>query len=108
LKIGVEQVQQAYDTGGLVQDVASTGSPRTQPTQMDEKVATALMGVLDDSIMDLMNELDDEFRDELQKEKELEKNKSKNVRNTTKRYLIWVFNEKEDIARKRWKRMRKR
>jgi len=69
--VNVEQVEQAYDTGGLVQEYA--GSPRTQPTQMDDQVATALMGVLDDSIMDLMNELDDEFRDELQKEKELEK-----------------------------------
>ncbi|ETO17765.1 hypothetical protein RFI_19552 [Reticulomyxa filosa] len=71
LKVKVEEVEKSYDTGGLVQD--NVGSPRTQPVQMDDQVATALMEVLDDSIMDLMNELDEEFRDELQKEKELEK-----------------------------------
>jgi len=71
LKVSIDQVDQAYDTGGLLQPYS--GSPRTHPTQMDDEVATALMDVLDDSIMDLMNELDEEFRDELQKEKELEK-----------------------------------
>jgi len=71
LKVNVEQVEQAYDSGGLMQEFG--GSPRTHPVQMDDQVATALMEVLDDSIMDLMSELDDEFRDELKKEKELEK-----------------------------------
>jgi len=67
LKVSVKEVEQAYDTGGLGQEYG--GSPRTQPAQMDEQVASALMEVLDDSILDLMGELDDEFREELKKKK---------------------------------------